>query len=293
MSIGILYESNEWSTFSFFEYLTRMLPEVKIKLYNLETDVDIEAILAHELIVNRIFASAYLRGHKKSLFTVKKILELAKKSGKVILNSYEAHFYEIDKYLASRVLHKHGLSVPEIYGCFRGRRNLKGINFSYPLIIKPNCGGRTIDTHVVYTEEQLKFLQRKLKPDIYYIAQAYIKPPGNFITRIEYIGGRPVQVLKKMLTVDGLATYNLGSKFYAYPECPASVLEKAKTALELLNIEMGSLDIIETQSDAYLIDVNAVSNTSEDFAQAFDFDLMKETANHVASRYKSLFRREE
>ncbi len=293
MSIGILYESNEWSTFSLFEYLTRLLPKKKVRLYNLETDVNIEAILTHNLIVNRIYASAYFRGHKISLFNVKKILDLAKQNGKVILNSYEAHFYEIDKYLTSQVLRKHGLSVPEIYGCFKGKGNLKGITFAYPLIIKPNCGGRTKDTHLVYTEEQLKLIRRQLNPEIYYLAQAYLMPRGNFITRIEYIGGRPVQVLKKMLTVDGLATYNLGSKFYAYPECPVSVLEKAKLALELLKIEMGSLDIIESQNDSYIIDVNSVSNTSEDFVHAFNFDLMQETAKYIASKYYSLFQKEE
>lgn len=65
MAIGILYESQEWSSFSLLDHIKNM--GVMAKLIDLEEDGNEDEILSCDLIVNRIFASAAFRGHQKSL----------------------------------------------------------------------------------------------------------------------------------------------------------------------------------------------------------------------------------
>ena len=60
MSIGILYESAEWSNRHLGELLHR--GGVEAELINLEAEpVNLERILRHQLIVNRLFPSAPYR----------------------------------------------------------------------------------------------------------------------------------------------------------------------------------------------------------------------------------------
>lgn len=56
------------------------------------------------------------------------------------------------------------------------------------------------------------------------------------------------------------------------------IREAATEAMRILDIRFGSLDIVESGSRFAIIDVNAVSNASEDNTEMFRFDLMKETA---------------
>lgn len=286
MSIAILFESHEWSTFALVEKIRDLEPEIEVQLYDLEREEGIEEILSKDLLVNRIFASAYFRGHGLSLEKVKRILELAKASETVLLNSYEAHFYEIDKHYTARVMAQEGLSVPKVFGCFKSEQGEGHLQIEFPCIIKPNCGGRTTDTHVVNNQDQLTELWSQLNPEIYYLAEAYITPKAGFITRIELINGQCVQILKKTLTPDGLAAYHLGSEFYPYHDCPLEVQKLARHTMSVLSIEMGSLDIIEAAEGSYIIDVNSVSNTSEDCIAVFDFDLLAEMAKYITRKHK-------
>ena len=47
-------------------------------------------------------------------------------------------------------------------------------------------------------------------------------------------------------------------------------------------------DIIENHNGFYIIDINSVSNASEDNIEMFDFDLIKETAAHAVKRYMEM-----
>ena len=87
---------------------------------------------------------------------------------------------------------------------------------------------------------------------------------------------------------NGLSAYHLGSVYQIYEDCPEDIQRVAAGAMGLLKIEAGSLDIIENDSGFFIIDVNAVSNVSEDNTDMLNFDLMKETAAYAVSRYRIL-----
>lgn len=110
----------------------------------------------------------------------------------------------------------------------------------------------------------------------------------GFLTRIEVIGGECRLIVKRSVTENRLSAYHLGSKYQDYPDCSRKIREAATEAMRILDIRFGSLDIVESGPRFAIIDVNAVSNASEDNTEMFRFDLMKETAQYIAQQYREL-----
>jgi ribosomal protein S6--L-glutamate ligase len=251
-------------------------------LIDLQEDGNEDEILSCDLIVNRIFASAVFRGHQKSLDRMPGILESLRQNGIPLINPHEAHAAEISKAYATSTLAQNGFPVPKVYGVFRPNTVTPCV--AYPCIVKPDCGGRTNFTYIVQDEAQLRDCMKDA-PDIDFIAEEYLCPSFGYLTRIEVIDRSCRLILKRSVAENGLSAYHLGSTYAPYPECPGDIKNTAVRAMDLLKIEAGSMDIIENETGFYIIDVNAVSNVSEDNTEMFSFDLMKETAAYVVMNY--------
>ena len=158
---------------------------------------------------------------------------------------------------------------------------------SYPCVLKPNCGGRTTYTYILNNEREYREALCEI-PDIEMLAEEYIEPVYGYLTRIEVIGGECRLILKRSVTENGLSAYHLGSAYQFHPECSEEIKRTAVRAMEILKIETGSMDVIETEQGFYIIDVNAVSNASEDNTETFQFDLMLETAKYAVKQYKEM-----
>ncbi len=285
MSIGILFESQEWSSFQLEKEIQNM--GVPATLIDLEKDVDRQALLSHTLIVSRIFASAAFRNHHKSLAKMPEIIDLLRAHNIPMINHYEAHASEISKAYSTTKLAKHGIAVPTVYGVFDKNALLNTSALAYPCIIKPDCGGRTNATFIVHTAQELVDAMKNA-PDIHYIAEAYIHPQYGYLTRIEVIDDACKLILKRSVTGNGLSAYHLGSVYTRYDDCAQTIQKTALEAMNLLSIQSGSMDIIENDSGFYIIDINSVSNASEDNTETFGFDLMKETATYAVKRYHAI-----
>lgn len=291
MGIRLLYESEEWSTYA----LQRRIEEqgISCQLVCMEDEVSQEQFSDCSLVVNRVFASAQFRGHERSLEQMPELIAYLGEKQIPMLNPGQAHFYEINKALSARILKKHGLPAPEIYGIFQNRNgtgaetvlNALSAGIKYPCIVKPNCGGRTTYTYIIHNEKEFQDALSEI-PDIEMIVEEYIEPVHGYLTRIEVIGGECRLIVKRSVTENGLSAYHLGSKYQDYPDCPHQIQEAAKEAMRILEIRFGSLDIIESRDGFSIIDVNAVSNVSEDNTEMFHFDLMEETAKYIAQQYR-------
>ena len=292
MTIGIIYESKEWSTFALRDHIAET--GAPVKLIDLQEDLDPDELLSCSLIVNRVFASAVFRGHQKALDQMPKVIEILEKNGVPMINPAEAHYYETSKTRAKEALAAKGFPVPELYGSFYPPQIMGNVArpesfFDLPeslLIVKPDCGGRTTHTFIVKSRTEL-IEAMKEAPDVLFIAEEYILPEKGFVTRLEIIDGKVMLALKRGVAANGLSAYRLGSKYGFYPELPGEIADTAIRAMRLLKIEAGSMDVIETETGFYIIDVNSVSNASEDNTEMFDFDLMKETAAYAAKRYSA------
>lgn len=294
MEIGILYESKEWSSYELEKDINAL--GVTAKLIDVEQDDNEDEILACDMIVNRVFASAVFRRHQKSLDRMPHIIGLMKARGIPMINPYEAHFYEISKALSTTTLANNEFLVPEMYGVFTPEQLLSDLGnlstlgnkgIEYPCIVKPNCGGRTNYTFIVKDHSELVG-SMKTAPNIEFIAEEYIKPEYGFLTRIEIIDRSCKLILKRSVTENGLSAYHLGSVYAAYDDCCNMIRETAVKAMDCLHIETGSMDIIENNRGFYIIDINSVSNVSEDNTEMFSFDLMKETAAYIVKKYRQL-----
>lgn len=63
--VGILYESEEWSSYKLLEEIQSF--GIEACLISLEEDHAFDRVNGCDLLVSRIFASAQFRGHHKSL----------------------------------------------------------------------------------------------------------------------------------------------------------------------------------------------------------------------------------
>jgi len=285
MAIGILYESNEWSSYAFRDDIISM--GVPAKLINLLTGVNEEALLSCDLIVNRVFASAAVRGHRQALDRIPDIIPLLEKNGIPMINPAGTYFYEVSKEHTVQTLAAHGFPVPAIYGSFMPAQWAEAAGIQYPCIVKPDCGGRTTYTFLVNNPGDLEESMSHV-PDLRFIAQEYMVPEYGYLTRVEVIGGACRSILKRSIAENGLSAYHLGSAYTDYADCPIPVQDASVQAMDLLQVEIGSLDIIENTGGFYIIDVNSVSNATEDNIEAFHFDLIRETAAYVVQRYREL-----
>lgn len=298
MGILLLYESEEWSTYALQSRIREQ--GILCRLVCMEGAIPWEQFVDCDLVVSRIFASAQFRGHERSLRRMPELIAYLREKDIPMLNPYQAHFYEVSKELSTRVLSEHGLPVPKVYGTFQKREGagledvLKELpdGIEYPCIVKPNCGGRTTYTYIIHSEKELKEAVSQI-PDIEMIVEEYIEPVRGLLTRIEVIGGECSLIVKRSVTANGLSAYHLGSKYQDYPDCSKEIREAATEAMRILDIRFGSLDVIESGSRFAIIDVNAVSNASEDNTEMFRFDLMKETAQYIAQQYRKIKRKKE
>lgn len=282
--IGILYESDEWSSYALDENIRNR--GVDTYLCDLEKEINEEKLFSCRLVVNRVFASSQFRGHQKSLAKMSEIISRLKEKAIPMINPYKAHDYEISKMLSTKTLEEQGIAVPKVFGTF-DKGTAQGVKIAYPCIIKPNCGGRTSYTYILHHENEFRKAIGEI-PDIEMIAQAYIEPVWGYVTRIEVIDRECKLILKRSVAANGLSAYHLGSTYERYDHCSEEIKETAIRAMAVLEIETGSMDLIENEHGFFIIDVNSVSNASEDNTKVFQFDLMLETAKYVVKKYKIL-----
>ena len=284
LRIGVLYESDEWSDHKLASEIERSLSDRGAQhgeacLIDMEGASFREKALACDVLVSRIFASGQFRGHSTSLKRAPLLMEEAERAGKLVLNPRRAHMFEVSKQASTNALAMAHVMVPRVYGCDRPSV-LDPASFSYPCIIKPDCGGRTTHTFLAKSaDEAASWLEQA--PDIVFIVEEYIKPERGFLTRVEIVGSKPTLIVKRSIAENGLSAYRLGSTYERYEDCSFEIREAATHAAAALDFVFGSFDIIETRAGAYFIDANSVSNVSEDCTELFHYDLMQAHAQEI------------
>lgn len=315
--IGILYESDEWSDWKLARELNQILreeparqttdaagsegdggvtveatvqgaPRSPVLMINVEEEHCVEKALACRMLVSRVFASAPFRGHLRAHTAMEDIIAAAESLGLPLVNPPRAHFFEVDKRLAAEALREDGIAVPDIiaWGVPAALASTASA-WSYPCIVKPNCGGRTTHTAVLHSPADAETFLADA-PDLVFIVEPFIEAAGGFLTRIEVVDSRIALVVKRSVAASGLSSYHEGSAYELYFDCPAAVTDTVLEAARILDIQFGSFDVIEASEGSFIIDANSVSNVSEDCTELFDFDLMAAYARALAERYRTL-----
>ncbi len=287
MNIGIFYESEEWSNYELKRVLEGFGENVEMINITEVENVDEIDMNGMDFAVNRIFPSGLQRGIVLSTDRGFNIVGRLRKCGIRAVNPHESFKYDFSKLLTYEKLEKEGVMVPVEYGRIDERgKMLVNENFGYPLLMKPDCGGRSQNTYIIRDEESFRETVKKL-PEVEFIIQEYIEPVKGYLTRVEMVGGLAMVVLKRTVGRDGLSSYHSGSRYFMYNDCREEILSVSRKSLDALNIEMGSLDIIEKENgDCIVIDVNSTSNFSQDNIEFLGFNPMEKMAEYIYGRIK-------
>lgn len=296
--IAILYESDEWSN----RYLRDALAENGITVLYIDFELAAEDLVGGKeilsdvsLIVNRLFPSAFCRGHMKTYNNSRKQLSELKTSGIPMINSYAAFEYDFSKKLTGFRLSEMGIATPEIYLSSTNpireplpvREKIK-----YPCIIKPDCGGRTTLTHILKSESDLRAIARKL-PDIEFLFQEYIEPASNCIHRIEIFGpgdkSSNMAAFRRSIDREGLSAYSRGATYEKINEIDPVIIEIIRNIMLEMDLKVASFDLIQDKNGKYyVIDINATPNYAPSDIKTFGYNPLGEIATTIIEEYEKV-----
>ena len=282
MSLLFLYDSDEWSNHYLIAYLQKN--SVPVKAVNFENElIKPEDYANYILIVNRLFPSAYFRGNYKTHFEAACFIESLYHMGIPMINSYESFIYDFSKLKTHEALLEAGLPVP---CCYSRSSSFKPDAVRYPCVIKPDQGGRSFDTHIVYSEHDLRLILEDLPP-VEYIIQEYIQPDLQHTLRVEVVGEKILSVFERTMDEQGLSAYSRGSRYKKIRRLSSPLEHDCRKVMRSLNLRMGSFDIIFRQGKHYFIDVNATSNYAEDDIETNGFNPLDDMAKEMTSYYNA------
>ncbi len=284
MSIGILYESEEWSNTRLHELILQSGTNCELVFMADESRIP---DVSFQMVVNRVFPSAAMRDHHHALQNTFDFLARLKTAGIPVINSSSSFEFECSKRRTYQRLQQSGFRLPEWRSLLPGEKTIESWN-RYPAVIKPDCGGRSFNTRIVQSRTELETFLSTTEGNEW-ILQEYIHPHNDFTTRIEIVGGKVLLTLKRFLGQGNISSYSRTSRYELYKDCPAQFMEESAAILNLLKIEMGGLDFIESINRVhYPIDVNSTSNFTPDLIPLYGFDPMEKMAAYIVSRYREI-----
>jgi glutathione synthase/RimK-type ligase-like ATP-grasp enzyme len=297
-TIGIYYEHPEWFRALFAALDGRGLPYEKIDAANHFYNAD--EIAKYPLFFNRMSASAYLRGHGNAIFYTRGLLASLEKAGVRVINGYEAFQIEISKALQAALFASLGLKFPKT-------RVVNSVNqiivaaesLQFPVIVKPNIGGRGAGIVKFDSIEELKTAINEnlidLGIDSTALVQEFVPKAGGHINRVETLGGKFLYALKiypngenfnlcpaeVCLTENAPASAEIclvdapktGLKIEAFTP-PTEIIETIERIVAAAKIDVGGVEYLtdERTGDVLFYDINALSNFVADARNLIGFD---------------------
>lgn len=194
--IGILYEHPEWFKPLFATLDRRGLPYEPIHAESHSYNPSATEV-PYGLVVNRVSASSYLRGHIQAIQYGRQYLDYLETLGVPVVNGLSA--FELDLSKARQLSLMTKLRVPHPKSRIANsveQIEVAARQLTYPLIVKPNLGGsgalmRRFDSH---DELRAAVADGSMAPilgiDLTAIVQEFHPARGGAITRVEALDGQ-------------------------------------------------------------------------------------------------------
>jgi glutathione synthase/RimK-type ligase-like ATP-grasp enzyme len=218
LPFAVYYEHPEWFRPLFAELERRGTPYVRVDAARHQFDPGAEGPEPYALVFNRMSASAYLRGHANAIFYTRQYLSHLERTGMRVINGSDAFAIETSKALQLSLFASLNLPFPRT----RVVNDLSRVGeaaseLSFPIVVKPNIGGRgagilRFETHADL-ERALEAGLVELGIDDTALVQEYIHAAGGHIVRVETLGGKFLYALK---------VYTEGENFNL---CPAEICD--------------------------------------------------------------------
>lgn len=220
--IAIYYEHPDWFRPLFDELDRRAVPYVRVDASRGSFDPS-EKPTGYALLFNRMSASAYLRGHANAVFYTRDFLAHLERAGLRVVNGYDSFIIETSKAAQLSLLGSLGLQYPRTRIInHAGEAARAADDFRFPVIVKPNIGGRGAGVARFDTPGALALAAEdgriELGVDSTALVQEFIPARGHHITRVETLGGKFLYAIKVSTTGD---SFNL---------CPAEICQVEREA---------------------------------------------------------------
>jgi hypothetical protein len=313
--IGVLYEHPEWFLPLFAELELRGLPYVRIPAHEHMFDPAARSA-PYSLLVNRVSASSYLRGHASAILHAQQYLEHLEAIDVPIVNGSRAFAMDTSKARQLTLLAALGLPHPRSLAVNHvGRIETAAAELSYPIIVKPNIGGSGALMRRFDSPADLRpavaagELDAVLGLDSTAIVQEYHPPRDGSIVRVEALDDRflyairiyndpsqgfnicPADICR---APDGAAAERTGPTGPAarkplqieVAEPPAWVVEAVLRVFRAAKIDVGGVEYLESERDGrlYFYDVNSLSNFVTDAPTVVGFDPFERFVDYLERR---------
>ncbi|MDQ6622416.1 MAG: ATP-grasp domain-containing protein [Verrucomicrobiota bacterium] len=298
--IAIYYEHPDWFRPLFAELDRRGIEYVKLEASRHSYDVAAQEESRYSLFFNRMSASAYLRGHGNAMFFTRDYLAHLERAGVRVVNGQQAFSFEISKAAQLSLLHSLGIPFPRSRVLNRaGEATAAARALGFPVIIKPNIGGRGAGivrlNSAAELEQALSGNLLDLGIDETALVQEFIPARGGHIHRVETLGGKFLYAMRVFTTGEN---FNLcpaeicqletataagamcladgpkaGLKIEPY-QPPPEIIEAVERIVAAAGIEVGGVEYIIDERDGRLLfyDLNALSNFVADAPRLLGFD---------------------
>jgi biotin carboxylase len=252
------------------------------------------------LFFNRMSASAHLRGNGQGIFFTHDYLLHLEATGVRVLNGSRAFALETSKARQLQLLHSLGLPFPKtrVVNC-ADKILAAAPEIGFPLLVKPNIGGRGAGIVRFDSIEQLGTAideaKLELGIDQTALVQELIPARSGHITRVETLGGKFLYAIDIFTTgenfnlcpaeicqIESVAAFLQGELSDA-PKVglkvlrstpPGSIIEAVEKIVAAANIDTGGVEYITDDRDgrAVFYDINALSNFVANAPQILGFD---------------------
>ena len=213
------------------------------------------------------------------------LLEQMELSGILVINPVNAFRRAKDKYAALYALANSGIKIPRTIVTESSVFAYHFFKTRVPFVYKPLTGSmgygssKFDDVDVAYNV--LHLLERSGRP-LY--LQEYLKTNGTDI-RAFVIGGKVVAAIERR-AMRGSWKTNIAQGGKALKKAlSADLAEAAIKACEVLGLEYGGVDLVDTSRGPYVLEVNS-SPSWKGLRAATEIDVAKLLVNHVESKLK-------
>ncbi|MDQ3321036.1 MAG: hypothetical protein M3525_01065 [Acidobacteriota bacterium] len=305
-TIAVYYEHPEWFRALFAALERRGLAYEKIDAANHSYNPGANFTDKYSLFFNRMSASAYLRGHGNAVFFTLGFLANLERKGVRVINGYDAFQIEISKALQLALFELLGIKYPKTRIInSSGQAVSAAEDLQFPIVVKPNIGGRGAGIIKFDSVEDLKNAVEQslidLGIDSTALVQEFAPKLGEHINRVETLGGKFLYAIK---------IYPQGESFNLCPaevcriedhpqtsgisavgeiciadaaksglkiekfEPPQEIIETVERIVRKAKIDVGGVEYLidERTGDALFYDINALSNFVADSVNLIGFD---------------------
>jgi glutathione synthase/RimK-type ligase-like ATP-grasp enzyme len=310
--IAIFYEHPDWFKPLFAELDRRQLPYVKIAADHHGFDLAASE-LPYSLVFNRASPSAYLRGRGHITFYTQDWLGQLEHQGIPVVNGTKAYGHEISKIRQLQLLQQLKIRYPKSWAINHPRAALEAArDLRFPIVVKANIGGSGAG---IVRYDRMEDLETAVDAgtlpmgiDGSALVQEYAKPAGGHIVRIEVLNGEYLYAIKvyppqgtfdlcpadACQTSDGRELVRAACAIDApkrglrveRADPPQDMIDAAVKIARTIDLDVGGIEYLVDERDgqAYIYDINALSNFVADAVNVIGFDPFAKLVDYLEYR---------